>query len=114
MVRLMACAMAVTLIGVGCARTQDCSAVALMALDVVVQDGSGGEVCDAVVTATDGDFTQQLQVDLVSPCHYRGVTERAGTYTVTATRSGRSASASDVMVEKDECHVITKQVTITL
>ena len=49
----------VVLVLQGCG-SQDCSSVALPGLSVQVQDPSGVEVCDAVVTATAGDHAEVL------------------------------------------------------
>lgn len=113
--RLCAAAAALALLGTSCTGRQDCDSAAYYALEVYVQDTSGEPVCDAVVTATDVDFSAQLGVGPESPkCPYSGVAERAGTYIVTAERDGVIAIAPDVKVKKNACHVIPEKVTLTL
>jgi hypothetical protein len=107
-------AAAVVIVLQGCG-TQDCSSVALSGLSVRVQDPSGAEVCDATVTATDGDYSEVLPAGgTEQDCVFFGAIERPGTYTVTADEGGVTGTVPGVKVRSDECHVITEDVTIKL
>ena len=107
-------AAAVMIVLQGCG-TQDCSSVALSGLSVRVQDPSGAEVCDAAVTATDGDYSEVLSAGgTAQDCVFFGAIERPGTYTVTADEGGVIGTVPGVKVRSDECHVITEEVTIKL
>ena len=95
--------------------SQDCSSVALSGLSVRVQDQSGAEVCDATVTATDGNHSEVLSgVGTAQDCVFFGAIERPGTYTVTAEGGGVTGTIPGVKVRSDECHVITEEVTVEL
>ncbi len=85
-------------------------------LNVTVTDAATGErVCDAVVTATEGDFSETLEVLPGDDCVYVGAGERAGTYRVEAAKAGfASAVQEDVVVGEDECHVVGEQVELAL
>lgn len=95
--------------------SQDCSSVALLGLSVRVQDPSGAEVCDATVTATDGDYSEVLSAGgAAQNCVFFGAVERPGTYIVTAEAGGVTGTVPGVKVKSDECHVITEEVTVKL
>lgn len=112
-VRLVGAA-AVVIVLQGCG-TQDCSSVALSGLSVRVQDPSGAQVCDATVTATDGDYSEVLSAGgTAQECLFFGANERPGTYTVTAEGGGVTGTVPGVKVRSDECHVITEEITIKL
>lgn len=105
-------------VSVGCGSS--CAPIAFAGLNVTVVDGAtGAPICDATVTAQDGDHVETLQV-LASggECPYFGAHERAGTYTLTATSGTRSKVVTDVRViagGDSVCgHVATETVTITL
>lgn len=85
-------------------------------LTVTVTDAvTGDRICDAVVTATDGDHEETLEALLGDECVYIGAGERAGTYRVQAVKDGFAAAAAEgVVVAEDECHVIGEQVTLEL
>jgi len=93
-----------------------CTAIAVDALTVVVTDAATGKrICDATVTARDGDFRAELRPFEATACAYSGVTERAGRYDVTATRAGYEvATLLGVTVTADECHVIPVQLGFAL
>ena len=107
-------AAAVLLVLQGCG-SQACSSVALFGLSIQVQDPSGAEVCDATVTATDGDYSEVLSAGGTAPdCVFFGAVERPGTYTVTAEAGGVTGTVPGLKVRSDECHVITEEVTVKL
>lgn len=92
-----------------------CTANLVTSLAVTVLDSTGTELCDATVTARDGDYLATLQVDQNRPpCGYSGPYERRGTYTATARLDGRSVSRTGVRVPGGQCHVQTQDVTLTL
>jgi len=104
----------VVLVLQGCG-SQDCDSVGIFGLSVQVQDPSGAEVCDAVVTATDRDHSEMLSAGgTAQGCAFFGALERPGTYTVKAEASGVTSTVSGVKVRSDECHVITEKVTVKL
>ncbi len=86
-----------------------CTELFAYGLVVVVTDDAppGDRICDAVVTAEEGDFLEPLQLQGEgADCVYVGAGERAGTYRVEATKDGYSTDvAEDVVVTADECHV---------
>lgn len=107
-------------VGPGCG-TDDvmraCTAIAVPALNVVVLDGSTGDrVCDATVLAVEGSFRGVLDPFPAGPtCSYSGPYERPGVYEVSVTKAGyQPAAERNVRVTADECHVVTRQVTLTL
>lgn len=86
-----------------------CTDLFAYGLTVTVTDDAppGGRICDAIVTAIEGDFLEPLQAQGEGDdCVYVGAGERAGTYRVEATKDGYSTDAEDdVVVTADECHV---------
>ena len=99
----------------GC--TASCKAYAAPALRVEVLDTSHKPVCDAVVVVRDLDFSETLATspgDASGPCVYFGPYERMGTYTIEAKAHGLVATAANVKVSADQCHVITKEVVLTI
>lgn len=104
-------------VSLGC---RSCPAIGYDGLNVTVVDGAtGAAVCDATVTAQDGDHVETLHAfGSGEVCKYGGANERPGTYTLTATSGSRSKVAPDVRVldnGDDFCrHVETAKVTITL
>lgn len=91
----------------------DCSTEARSSAQVTVQDGAGADLSSvATVTYTvDGEtFPCNSYPDGQFVCGY----EVAGTLTITATADGYEDAQLDVVVEEDECHVITEMVTMTM
>jgi hypothetical protein len=82
----------------------------------VSNDQTNEPICDAVVTARDGSYSEVLMP--TSGCRYAGAIERAGTYSVSAERTGfASALASELKVvgTGGDCpHVRTVAVTLRL
>ena len=95
-----------------------CTDLYAYGLNVTVSDGSTFQpVCDATVTAVDGEYTETLMPlpASSSSCAYVGAGERPGTYTVTASKSGyMNGTQSNVKVVSDGCHVAGVAVTLTL
>jgi hypothetical protein len=102
-----------TLVGCG---GSGCLGYAANGLSVTVLDGPGGAaVCGAAVVATDGTYSETL---VATPsggtCSYSGAIERPGSYTLEATFEGRTATTPNVIVGKDDCHVITREIQLVL
>ena len=94
-----------------------CTAIAVPALNVIVLDSSTGDrICDATVLAVEGSFSGVLDPFPAGPtCSYSGPHERPGVYEVSVTKAGyQPAAERNVRVTADECHVITRQITVTL
>ena len=94
-----------------------CTAVAVQSLNVTVLDAvSQQRLCDATVIAVDGTFQETLRsFGSEASCVYAGPTERAGVYEVRVSKTGyQPATASNVRVTEDECHVIPVKLTISL
>ncbi len=100
------------LAAVGCASGVGCPGDLKYALLVNVTDKSGAQVCDVEVRAarsgTDGVQTLKL-----ADCRFSGGTS-AGRYTLVVEREEQEVATANVIVENDECGVVTKEVTITV
>lgn len=101
----------------GCGGT-GCLGNAVPGLKVTVVDGAGGsEVCDATVTVTDDAYASTLTAydpGVSRPCYYYGATERPGVYTILAALDGRTATTPNVVVDRNECHVNTREIEVVL
>jgi hypothetical protein len=103
------------MLGVGPA-CGSCKSDSVAGLNVTVVDGATQQrICDASVTATDGDYTETLK-DYGGTCRYTGAWDRAGTYAITATKSGYgTASLQGVVVKVDDCgHADSQMRTIVM
>ena len=90
-----------------------CTMEARSALMVTLVDAAtGARVSGATVRVTDGSHAENLaEFDGV----YSGAHERAGTYTIVVSHPGyQQWQRAGVVVEEDECHVITEQVEAQL
>ena len=104
----------------GC--SSSCTLRGTFGLHVVAIDGSSAAaICNATVTAQDGDYSETLvpiaSADAGEPCAYVGALERPGTYTVTVAAGARSKSVEGVRVTGggDACaHVVSQNVTVTV
>ena len=102
----------------GCGHAPDivaCTAQALAGLVVRVTDATGQPVCDAAVTASEGQYSERLTA---LSCTFAGAFERPGNYVVTATRAGFASTQAGpvrVIMGGGECpHVEPVSVTLTL
>ncbi len=92
-----------------------CTDIYIHGLTVSVKDDATNQpICDAVVKAVDGTYSETLQPQsLGSDCTYGGAGERAGNYTISATKTGYlDAMQGGNVVTADACHV--KGITVTL
>jgi len=98
----------------GCASTAaTCTTEARASLTVTVL-GPSGSICDATVVAQNGNDMTTLTSFGGPDCTYAGPFERAGTFTVTVSKTGFQSAMTTVTVGSDECHVIGQKVTLTL
>lgn len=84
-----------------------CTEIYIYGLNVTVKDDAAGvPICDAVVTAVDGAYTETLEAQAFGgDCTYNGAGERAGSYTITAKKTGFKDATQNVVVTADRCHV---------
>jgi hypothetical protein len=112
--------MCVTAIGFGLSTpgcSSDCKTYAQNALIINVRDAAGVQVCDAVVTASDGKYSEVLRpfpAGAGQPCTYSGATERKGTYTLSVAAHDQTKVVDNLKVSKDACHVKPINMTVTL
>lgn len=117
---LAALARATLLLGLigtpGCAIEHTCTAQAISALVITVTQTPGGtRVCDAMVTARDGAFSEVLtSFGDTTDCTYAGVYERKGTYSIDVMSAGTTKTIDGVSVTADDCHVITRHITVAV
>jgi hypothetical protein len=93
-----------------------CPAYAAAGLEVSVSNASNGQpICDAIVTATEGAYSEQL---FGVACTFAGAIERPGTYMVRATRPGFASNEIGpvrVVMAGGECpHVEQTRVELPL
>jgi hypothetical protein len=95
-----------------------CTEEARPGLTIYVIDGqSGFYLTDSVtVKIFDGSYSEtlQLQYEYYSGAPFSGAYERPGTYQIITSKSGYTSDTTTVLVQKDECHVITEERTINL
>jgi hypothetical protein len=88
------------------------------AITVTVSDSRTRKPIEATVTVRDGSFQETLELNGVTATGqviYGGAFERPGQYTVTISRDGYATLVMmGVNVTKDQCHVVTRQLTIDL
>lgn len=103
-------------------RGTDCTLIANYGLAVSVVDSitNAPRGAGALVTATDGSFTESTRGGIptagaAEPKTLYLVSERKGTYNITVTRDGYALwQKSGVKVTGDECHVRTQEITARL
>jgi hypothetical protein len=88
-----------------------CTSEARAGLSVTLREAWGALVCDATVTAHDGDYSEVLRL---WGCTYGGAVERPGNYTLNVVAGSRSKTVSGVVVTSGDCHVNTRTVSVTL
>ncbi len=87
-----------------------CAEEAIIGLSIQVRDAStNGIILNSIeVTATDGDYTEDLVFQFDT---WFGAVEREGSYVITVIASGYDNLTSDTIVvgkTDDDCHVITE------
>lgn len=93
-------------------KTLACSDEAVPSLEVHVQSATG-TVCDAVVVATERSAGRTHELISVG-CVWWGPAEVSGTFDVTATSAVGAGEVRNVVVTKNDCHVRTQNVTVTV
>jgi hypothetical protein len=90
-----------------------CTTNVVQGLEVLITNAQNLPVTTGImVTASDGDYVEQLQLDPTSNV-YMGAFERAGTYVITVTGVDYLPYTSEsVKVEADRCHVVTQKVEV--
>jgi hypothetical protein len=104
-----------------CWNDTQCTAQYVFGLEMrVVSSATRALICDATVTASDGAYRERLQLlpgsgaDGALECVYYGAGERAGTYALDVVAGSSEKTLSDIAVGHDECHVVTRQLTVEL
>ncbi|MEL6812197.1 MAG: hypothetical protein AAFP76_12775 [Bacteroidota bacterium] len=91
-----------------------CTTEFVFGLLVQVRDANTGGIVlnDITVTATDGDYSEELTFSFDT---FFGAGERPGNYTITVEAEGYLTLISNVIeVGADECHVITERVELEI
>ncbi|NMH25897.1 hypothetical protein [Flavobacterium solisilvae] len=94
-----------------------CTTEAVAALNVTVRLGdSTTPTSDGVtVVATDGNYSETLQVINTTNPTFIGAFERQGNYTITVSKEGYQTFTSGVIsITRDQCHVIPEQIHVVL
>ena len=107
----------VTLLLLSACGSEDCDSVGRAAVAVRVEDSVGQQVCDATVTAIDGEFSEELVSSGGSgDCAYHGVYERPGTYRLEASAGNATGVVEGVEVRRTgRCDVLqTVEVAVEL
>lgn len=88
------------------------------AITVTVSDAQTGTPLKATILVEDGNFQEQLKLRGVTAAGqiiYGGAFERPGVYTVRTSKDGYETFVMEnVKVERDECHVISRNLRVTL
>lgn len=107
---------ALVLPAASCGVGLSCTDIFFYGLTVTIKDDATDQtICDATVSAVDGAYSEQLMPQSIgaSGCTYGGAGERAGTYILTAKKSGyQDTVKTDNVVTADACHV--KPITVAL
>ena len=93
-----------------------CTTEFVYGLNVTIIDSATQQPITEGVTviAQDGNYQETLEVFPGSEYVFYGAGERAGTYLITASKSGYVTSTATVTVTANECHVNPQQVQIVL
>ncbi|NBL65453.1 hypothetical protein GV828_09605 [Flavobacterium sp. NST-5] len=105
----------------GCSNDDDnqryCTEEFVFGLEVTVKNAETGANLQEGVTvvATDGNYSETLELAYYGLSTFLGAGERRGNYTLTVTKAGFQTYVSQpINVTADECHVITERVTVEL
>lgn len=94
-----------------------CTTEARAGLNVKVSTVEGRNLyADSIkVIAIDAAFSETLTLVDRNELRFSGAVERAGNYMVTVSHPGMSmVTLKDIKVDKDECHVIPKQLDVII
>ena len=94
-----------------------CTTEARAGLNVKVSTVEGRTLyADSIkVIALDAAFSETLTLVDRNELRFSGAVERAGNYMVTVSHPGMSmVTLKDIKVDKDECHVIPKQLDVVI
>ncbi len=94
-----------------------CTMEAVAGLNVTVKDATTNDYLSTavVVTATDGSYSEQLDLMSGDTPSFAGAWERPGTYTVVVSKAGyQTATFSNIVVTSDVCHVIPQNLSVLL
>jgi hypothetical protein len=84
---------------------------------VVVTDSvTSLRICNATITAVDGDFTEELQAfGAADDCEYFGLLDRGGSYTLDISAPDYGSATEATTVSLDACdHAITQELSFSL
>lgn len=110
----MRCLLLLALLLSGCPDLEvTCTTDARASVQVTVIDDAGNNLVDADVTWT-GDDGVPTSCENNGGGEYVCGYEVSGEVTIDATRAGHEPASELVVVETDECHVITEQLTLSL
>ena len=94
-----------------------CTTQFVYGLNVTVIDSQTQQplVDGVTVTAVSGSYQETLEVFPGLEYVFYGAGERMGSYLITVTKNGYQTYTSEpIQVQRDACHVIPRQVTVTL
>jgi len=94
-----------------------CTTEAVAALNVTVRLGDSTTPTSEGITvvATDGNYTETLQVVNTTNPTFIGAFERQGNYTITVSKDGYQTFTSGVIsITRDQCHVIPELINVAL
>jgi hypothetical protein len=94
-----------------------CTEEARAGLNITVKNAVTNQILGEGITvkATDGNYTETLELFNANNPVFSGAWERAGTYIVTVSDDGYVTFVSEsITVTSDECHVIPQQLQVTL
>ncbi|MHC4090564.1 MAG: carboxypeptidase-like regulatory domain-containing protein [Planctomycetota bacterium] len=90
-----------------------CTEIFAYGVNVTVTDQADEPVTGAVLTLTDGAYSETMEE--LAEGEYAGAGERAGTYTLVVGADGfEPATIEGIIVDADECHVIPQVRAVTL
>lgn len=92
-----------------------CKTPSIPALIVTVVGPSGTLICDATVTASDGDFSArlaELSDAAAGTCHYFGPYNRAGDYTIVVHVGAATVVRRGLKPRTNACNVLSLPVEI--
>lgn len=94
-----------------------CTEEARAGLNVSVSlDGNSNVTAEGiVVTARDGNYIEDLYPNIPDTPNFSGAYERSGNYIITVSKQGFGTFVSNpIRVDRDECHVIPRQIQVNL